>query len=127
MTTNALEGLQQKIEHLVREHLAAQRKAAMAAVERAFAAAAPARQKATARASGGRRRASEMSGLAERLYEAVRANPGETITVIAAHVGERAQTLHRPMFHLKRSGRVRSTGQRNLTRYFPMAHSSRGA
>lgn len=61
-----------------------------------------------------------MSDLQERLMQAVRAHPGETITTIAAAVGQAPRALHRPMFHLKREGRVRSAGQRHLTRYFPM-------
>jgi hypothetical protein len=64
-----------------------------------------------------------MSGLAERLCEAVRANPGETIKVIASQVGEAPRALNRPMLRLKREGRVRSAGQRHLTRYFPMTAS----
>ena len=39
MTTNTIEHLQNQIEDLVREHLAMQRSAATAAVERAFASA----------------------------------------------------------------------------------------
>lgn len=61
-----------------------------------------------------------MSSLAERLYQAVRVHPGETMTVIAEAMGETPRALNRPMFHLKRVGRVRSAGQRGLTRYFPM-------
>ena len=122
MTTNTLEGLQKRIEQLVRMHLASQRSAAMAAVERAFAAAeAPTRPRAARTTTGRRRASTEMSRLAERLYEAVCANPGETITVIAAHVSESPRALSRPMFHLKGAGRVRSAGQRSFTRYFPMA------
>lgn len=62
-----------------------------------------------------------MSELQESLLQAVRAHPGETITTIGAAVGQPPRALHRPMFHLKREGRVRSAGQRSLTRYFPMA------
>jgi hypothetical protein len=128
MTTKPLEELQNKIERLVREHLAEQRRAATAAVERAFACAAMPNRAPVARStSGGRRRArSEMSALADRLYAAVRAKPGETIAVIAAEVGETAKSLHRPMAHLKQAGRVRSAGQRHLTRYFPM-HAQKSA
>ena len=61
-----------------------------------------------------------MAGLAERLYEAVCANPGETMAVLIAKVGGSARTLHRPMWLLKRSERVRSVGERQHTRYFPM-------
>jgi hypothetical protein len=61
-----------------------------------------------------------VSVLAEQLFEAVQACPGETMTVIAARVGEKPRALQRPMFHLKDAGRVRSVGERNFTRYFPM-------
>jgi hypothetical protein len=50
----------------------------------------------------------------------VRAHPGETMVVLAPQLGASADDLHRPMSLLKRSGRVRSVGQRHQTRYFPM-------
>jgi len=128
MTTNSTLELQVQIEQLVREHLAAQRRAAAAAVERAFAnASAPTKLVAVRTPSGARRAATEVSALAERLYEAVRARPGETISVIAASVGQTPRALHRPMLHLKRQGRVRSAGQRHGTRYFPMTPGGKGA
>lgn len=120
MTTNLTEGLQRQIERLVREHLAAQQKAALAAVERAFAPAAPVRARPVRPSPGRRRRTSELAQLGELLCEAVRACPGETMTVLAASVGEKPRALNRPMLHLKRAGRVRSAGERHLTRYFPM-------
>jgi len=124
MTTKAIDDLQDQIERLVREHLAAQQRAATAAVERAFASVAvAAKPRPPQSRTGGRRAAAEMSVLAERLCEAVRANPGETIKAIASHVGETPRALSRPMSHLKRAGRVRSAGQRHLTRYFPMTAS----
>lgn len=127
MTTKSLEALQGQIERLLGEHLDEQRRAAMAAVERAFACAAMPKKAPAVRSTSGRRRArSEMSALTDQLYAAVRAKPGETITVIAAELGETAKTLQRPMAHLKRAGRVRSAGQRHLTRYFPM-HAQKSA
>ena len=125
MTKRTIEHLQTQIEQLVREYLAAQRVAATAAVERAFAsvAAAPLVVPAKRNKQGRRRPPTEVAGLAERLYEAVRANPGELMTVIAAHVGLTPRALNRPMQHLKRAGRVRSAGERGFTRYFPMTSS----
>jgi hypothetical protein len=122
------EDLQDQIERLVREHLTAQQRAATAAIERAFASVAgPAKTRPPRLRTAGRRRApAEMAGLAERLCEAVRANPGETIKVIASQVGETPRALNRPMHRLKREGRVRSAGQRHLTRYFPMTASRAG-
>jgi hypothetical protein len=67
-----------------------------------------------------RRASTEVAELAEQLFKAVQACPGETMTVIAARVGEKPRALNRPMLHLTRAGRVRSAGERNLTRYFPM-------
>jgi len=121
--TKAIEGLEHQIEQLVRAHLAAQAQAVTAAVQRAFASSAPspAPSARTRTQPRRRRRNGEMSALQESLLQAVRAHPGETITTIAAHVGQAPRALHRPMFHLKREGRVRSAGQRSLTRYFPMA------
>jgi hypothetical protein len=121
MTTRIPESLEAKIERLVREHLASQQAAARAAVERAFRAmlAAPA-VAARRRAKYTRRASSTVAELAEQLFEAVKACPGETMTVIAARVGEKASVLHRPMMRLKDAGRVRSAGERSFTRYFPM-------
>ena len=128
MTTHSTHELQEQIERLVREHLAAQHRAVAAAVERAFASAGARPKLASVRAPGGARRAAtEVSALAERLYEAVRAHPGETMHVIAAAVGQTPRALHRPMLHLKRQGRVRSAGQRHGTRYFPMTPNSKGS
>lgn len=128
MTTKPLKNLEAEIERLVREHLLAQRRAAAAALERAFASAATPTRGTAARPSTTRRRrtAAEMTGSVARLYDAVRANVGETMTVIAAHLGETPRALNRPMAHLKRSGRVRSAGQRQHTRYFPMGTSRSG-
>lgn len=121
MTTKNTEKLERQIERLVREHLAAQQEAATAAVGRAFAAvAAPVRTRPARAAAGRRRPTAEMAELAERLCEAVRACPGETMTTIAARVGQAPRAMQRPMLHLKNAGRVRSAGERNFTRYFPM-------
>jgi hypothetical protein len=120
MTTKIPETLETKIERLVREHLTGQQLAARAAVERAFSLAAPA-PRTTSRRRVTYRRREEVAELAERLFEVVRSLPGETMRVIAARVGEAPRVLHRPMMHLKDAGRVRCAGERNFTRYFPMA------
>lgn len=61
-----------------------------------------------------------MAALSERLCEAVCARPGEVMTVLGPALGASPRELHRPMAVLKAAGRVRSVGQRHLTRYFPM-------
>ena len=119
MTPKIPETLDAKIEQLVREHLLAQQVTARAAIERGFAMStmrAPTRQRRTFV----RRAPTKVAELAEQLFEAVEACPGETMTVIAARVGEKPRALQRPMTHLKGAGRVRSAGERNFTRYFPM-------
>ncbi len=124
MGTKSIEHLQSEIEELVREHLAAQRSAATAAVERAFASATtPSSSSAPRRATSRRRPPTEVAGLAEQLYAAVRAKPGELMIAFATQLGQTPRALNRPMLQLKSSGRVRSAGQRHLTRYFPMALS----
>jgi hypothetical protein len=60
-----------------------------------------------------------LSALGERLHEAVCAHPGETMSVLAPALGKTPRELSRPMMALKRTGRVRSVGQRDRTRYFP--------
>lgn len=126
MTKN-IEELETQIETLVREHIAACQLAAATALERAFGSA-PRRTRSRRRATpeaatSGRRTAEEMAELGERLYEAVRDNPGKGMTVLMAQVGGTARELHRPMMLLKRAGRIRSVGQRHQMRYFPMAQS----
>ena len=126
--THRKETLSEQIEQLVRAHIEAARREASEAVERAFsrANAAP-RARAVRRSSrtaGRRRESAELSVLSERLYEAVCAHPGETMTVLAPELGSSARALHRPMAGLKRSGRVRSVGQRRDARSYPVVTRS---
>ena len=129
--TNSSESLEQKIEsvveRLVREHLAILEAAASAAVREGFRRATRPTSKPRDGASTRRRRSSprrrpreEVAELEERLYQAVCAHPGETMTVLARAVGATARELNRPATVLRRNGRVRSVGQRGSTRYFPM-------
>ena len=121
--TNSNQDLGEHIERLVQEHIAASRKTAQEALERAFGsttrAHAPAKQR--VRSSKGKRRPpADIAALGERFYHALSAKPGETMTVLAAEVGASARELHRSVSLLKRAGRVRAVGSRSSTRYFPM-------
>ena len=124
---NSKQGLGERIEEMVREHIAASRREAKDAVERAFDAAratasAPRRHGPT---EGQKRRASaELVALGERFFDAVCAKPGESMAVLGASVGASARELHRSVSLLKRAGRVRAVGERNHTRYFPMANGA---
>jgi len=118
--------LGQKIEAVVRECLADVHREIQAAVDRALAVPArqgakpPARAEVRRRAPASRRDRAEVAALGERFYEAVNASPGESMAVLAKKVGSTPSELHRPVSNLKRAGRVRSVGQRQRTRYFPM-------
>ncbi len=114
--------LEQQIECLVRDHVAALRQRAEAALARAFSQTAMAGRRAAApRTSGRRRAAAELSALSERLYAAICAQPGAGMGTLAAELGATPRELNRPARQLRRAGRVRSVGQRQATRYFPMA------
>ena len=126
--TNTNEDLGKRIEQLVAEHIAATRKVAQEAVERALAASgvvpAIAARAVRTRAGGKRRGAAELAGLGERFYRALCSKPGETMAVLAADMGATPRELHRAVAALKQTGRVRAVGQRTHTRYFPLANSS---
>lgn len=66
-----------------------------------------------------RRTPEQLATLADKLHQLVCARPGETMAALAVAMQETAVTLHLPMTKLKAEGRVRSVGERHLTRYFP--------
>jgi len=123
--------LSQQIEQLVQAHLVAVRGEAEAAVARAFASAGPtSRAKAkTKRPETGRKRRSreELEVLGERLLEVVVQSPGASMVSLAAQLDLSPRELQRPMKLLKSTRRVRSVGQRHLTRYFPLASKPHAA
>jgi hypothetical protein len=120
------QGLGERIERLVQEYISETRIAARAAMDRAFATSAGEKakkqdQQAKRRTSSSSRRPSaELVAIGERLYAAMCDAPGETMTVLAPAVGCSARELHRPMSLLKQAGRVRTVGNRQGTRYYPM-------
>jgi hypothetical protein len=123
-TTSNLRDLTDQIEDVVRDHLAACRRAADAAVERAFEGTTRVPRQVRVEGLGRRRAPTEMAAVSEKLYRVVCARPGETMAVLAADLETPVLGLQRPMMHLKKGGQVRSVGQRNMTRYFPMVAKS---
>lgn len=128
--TNTTSELERQIEQMVAAHVAALRKAAQGAVERAFAAAsttgptvAPSRSR-VARAASKRRAGAELSALGERFFEALSRKPGETMVVLSAEVGASPQELHRAVARLRETGRVKTVGERSAMRYFPLSASA---
>lgn len=129
--TTSTESLERKIEsaveRLVREHLSEIEAAASAAVREGFRratrpASSPRREaeRARRRSPSVRRPREAVAKLEEQLYEAVCAQPGETMTVLAQALGSTPRALNRPAELLRAKGRVRSVGQRQFTRYFPL-------
>ena len=123
------ENLEERIERLIREHIAAIRARAEAAVARGFAEsvvrpssqAAPRSRMAARRPASPRRTTQQVADLAERLCAAVHAAPGETMLTLAPQVGATPGELSVPVARLRQQGRVRTVGQRQHTRYFPTA------
>lgn len=127
MTTTAdFQSLSLRIEQAIREHIAASQAAAAEAVKRAFDATATKATTVSARSrvQGTRRARAEVAALAERLYQAVCARPGEGMVTLASDVGATVRELSLPMTHLRRAGRVRSVGERHLMRYFPLVRET---
>jgi hypothetical protein len=123
MKTTDIERLEQEIERLIRTHLAECSKRAMQAVERGFAATGMRPRRRVEKARDGaraRRPGGLVSELTERLYAAVCAHPGTGMAVLAAKVGATARQLERPAKRLREAGRIRSVGERNAMRYFPL-------
>ena len=119
--------LARQIEDLIADFLEGHRAAASAAVQRAFAGAPSVRRPAAPRKApteiAPRRSVDEVTALSDRLYAAICAKPGEAMVVLAPVVGATPRALSLPANRLKRAGRIRTVGQRQATRYFPMPTS----
>lgn len=74
-----------------------------------------------------RRTPEQLAELADDLAATIASHPGEAMATFAEQLGVSARDLHRPMTMLKRQKRIRSVGERQLTRYFPAASSRVGA
>ena len=134
MATTSSNDLAQNLDRLVAEFVRASQEMVLAAVAQAMTTSrsAPAsaqssttkpskRAKPNTRAKPSTYRTpAQVAELGDRFYEVLCAHPGESMTVLAAKVGASPTELHRPVALLKRAGRVRSVGQRQSTRYFPM-------
>lgn len=115
------------IESLIGSYMDGVREAAQQAVDRALVRSAMGRPtrgrgKVASRpavARGGRRTAAELGETCDALIDSVRANPGASMVQLAGQMGVEVRSLQRPMSKLKSAGRVRSVGQRHLTRYYP--------
>lgn len=75
------------------------------------------------RRSSSRRSGAELAALQKRLYDAILATPGETMSVLAPRVDATPSALQVPVARLKAAGRIKTVGARQFTRYFPIEHS----
>ena len=66
-----------------------------------------------------RRSTDQISELAERFLEVVQADPGQTMSVLAPKLDLPPMRLQVPVAYLKKAGKLKTAGQRNLKRYFP--------
>jgi len=116
------------IERLVQQHLRACQQEVAAVVARTFRASAvtttepksKAKVAKPRRESGPRRTPEQIQALGERFYELLCTKPGFAMTVYCTELGVTPRDLHRPVAMLKRAKLVRSVGERQATKYFPL-------
>ena len=108
------------------EIIEASQELAVATLERGFQraieplASAPSLKRVRRAPPGQRRSPAEIETLAKAFLRVVKKNPGQTMKVLAPMVGSTATELQVPIARLKASGRLRSAGHRQVTRYFPL-------
>lgn len=128
------EELARRIESLVAAYVSEAERVAQAALSHSFSNAhdrpgkksTPASAKPStpnSRQQSSRRTPQQLADLADQLAARVVDQPGESMASFAKHMGVSVRDMHRPMTMLKDQGRVRSVGQRTLTRYFPAAQA----
>lgn len=116
--------LHEILESTAEQVVAASHAAAVAALDRAFGRTArlakrPASSSAR-RSNAPRRSPEELAELGERFLEVVGEEPGQTMAVLAPKVGASAGQLQVPAARLRREGQIRTAGQRQFKRYFPV-------
>jgi hypothetical protein len=127
-TPNSTLELSEAIESLVASYMESVREAAKQAVARALVIRGASRRRsspatrttsATSQSTPARRTSTELEQVCDALCERVRAQPGASMVELAEQMGADAGRLRRPMTKLRAAGRVRSVGERHLTRYYP--------
>lgn len=79
----------------------------------------------TQRASAApRRSATEIQALEQKLLQAVWENPGEPMSILAPRVGATPSQLQVPVARLKANRKIKTVGERQFTRYFPIEQAS---
>jgi hypothetical protein len=118
--------LNEVIESSIQQIVAATHAAAVAAVDRAFGRTNVPTGRATLSSNGNgramspRRSPEEIAELAERFLEVAQAEPGQTMAALAPRLGVPPARLQVPIAHLKKQGQLKTAGQRQFKRYFPI-------
>ena len=119
------EFLSTEIESAIQQIVEASHAAAQQALDRALGRGSAPRRRARPRPASGRRgykkrSTQEVSALAEQFYSAVCERPGQTIGVLADALELPTAQLRASVSVLRRGGRVRTVGNKQHTRYFPV-------
>jgi len=117
-----------RIETIVEQLLATSHAAAIAAIDQAFdrgkipskSKSVPSPKKNKTRTTVAYRTPKEMAEICERLLEMIRDQPGQGVAVLAPQLGMQTADLKTPLARLRQAGKIRSVGQRQFTRYFPV-------
>ena len=122
---------EQKLEHQIeaatQEYLQSIQQRVMAAVQRAFTYAGASKRPGTRnqpktemRQRAKMRDREYIQALTTKLEALIKDNPGLTIRALAQKMGQESRKLYVPVQKLKRKGTIKTVGQRQKTRYFPM-------
>lgn len=78
------------------------------------------------RPSSPRRSGEQIATLEKQLLDAVWATPGEAMSALAPRIGVPPRALQVPAARLKSTGRLKTVGMRQFTRYFPAERGVEG-
>src|SRR5215203_5545013 len=76
------------------------------------------------RARGGKRSSEEVGAMAERIVATVRGNPGQGLESIGKEIGVPTKELKLPVIKLLSDGKLKKTGEKRGTKYFPAGRSN---
>ena len=132
MTTINITALEASVEALIQQQLAAYEVQLREALARALhAQARPSsrrrtgvKPKAAVASPAQRRSPEELGALGERFFATVESAPGETMAVLARTLRVGSKQLERAVMGLKKTGRIRTVGERSQMRYYPMVRAA---
>lgn len=84
------------------------------------------KRRARRRPSSPRRSGEQIAKLEKQLLDAVWATPGEAMSALASRIGVPPRALQIPAARLRSTGRLKTVGMRQFTRYFPAERGEGG-